>query len=142
MRVLLDQPAASKQNLYGYVISVYSLKRLLICHMIKLVKMGDDLKPLALVTIAGLPFTTETNKGVILFFFFSSCSLFSVAKTPKQSNWKKFDWIVSMSSNIFIKNGITVCIAYKTFLNIDVEGCLHFLIYSNPGQGESEDLKE
>lgn len=86
MRVLLDQPAASNQNLYGYVISVYSLKRLLICHMIKLVKMGEDLKPLALVTIAGLPFTTETNKGVILFFFFSSCSLFSVAKTPKQSN--------------------------------------------------------
>lgn len=79
MHVLCDQPAASKQNLYGYVISVYSLKRVLICHMTKLVKVEEDLKILALVTIASLPFTTETNKGDT-FFFSPSCSPFSLAK--------------------------------------------------------------
>lgn len=61
--MLFDQPAASKQNLYDYVISVYSLKRVLICHRSKLVKVEEDLKSLALVSIASLPFTTETNKG-------------------------------------------------------------------------------
>lgn len=61
----------------------FSLKRVLSCHTIKLVKEGEDLKMLGLMTVASLPSTAEVLKGVTFFV----CSQIS-SKNP-QTNKRK-----------------------------------------------------
>lgn len=113
------------------LVMCFSLKRVLNCHTIKLVKVEEDLQMLGLMSMASLPSTAEILKGVTFFVR----SQFSIAKTPKQTK-ENFDCLVSMLVIPLLKTEFTVCIAHKTFLNIDEEGCLHFLVSRPRAEGK------
>jgi len=55
--------------------------------MIKLVKVGEDLKMLSLVTVASFPLQQKLTE--VSLFFFPSCSPFSIQKTPNKQIKRK-----------------------------------------------------